>query len=138
MIGLFTPFRDPVQWGLMAAALPIWWLFQTPHSTTILPDPLTLLVLILFSPLLEEFLFRGHLQPWLTDRLPSKSRQFALANLLTSLAFCLAHIWHHSYTTVILLLPVSFAFGYLRDRQQNWFGAFWLHLWYNLGWVWVG
>jgi uncharacterized protein len=67
------------------------------------------LALLMAAAALEEVIFRGGLQAWLSGRAWAQQRYLgvSLANLITSLVFGLAHGLLRSW----LLLPVTIAVG---------------------------
>ena len=86
-------------------------------------------------PLLEEWLFRGLLQPQLLTYRPLRTQRLGLsgANLLTSLLFGATHLLAHSPLWAAAVIIPSLIFGAFRDRYQSIVPAIILHSFYNLG-----
>jgi len=107
-----TPFdaNEPAQWG-------------------------RLLLLAGLYPLLEEWLFRGLLQPQLLGYRPLRARLLGLsgANLLTSLLFGAVHLFAHPPLWAAAVIVPSLIFGAFRDRYHSVVPAILLHGFYNLG-----
>ena len=95
---------------------------------------LSLLTLCLLAPVLEELVFRGLLQTFLTERLG-----FGLGLGLTSLLFALAHgqalavvsSWQDQMLVLFALMLVGIAAGLLRHLSGSIFPAIALHAAYN-------
>lgn len=100
-------------------------------------DTRALLVSGLLYPLLEELAFRGALQSWLLERgfsrvlIPGVSA----ANVLTSLAFSLAHLYNQPPLWAAATFLPSLVFGYFRERSDGLAAPIILHAWYNLGFI---
>lgn len=90
-----------------------------------------------WAPLWEELLFRGALQGWL------RSAAWALrswkgltaANLVVSVLFALAHLFHQAPLPAGLVFVPSLLFGYFRDRHESVYPAVGLHALYNAGYL---
>lgn len=121
-------------WGLVTAG----WL-ALPAA---LPGPGQLAILLIAAPIIEEFVFRGNLQPWtanwlgerLTDRLDGKLKAQLAAILVTSLVFAALH-WLASGAGASgwVLLP-SLALGWLQVKTHNWKLCALLHSGFNAVW----
>lgn len=96
---------------------------------------LAFLLAVVWQPIVEELLFRGCLQGFLSIRGWGQSSLvgISIANLLTSVTFTGAHIATHSLLWASLTLFPSLLFGVLRDRSGSVFPPIALHLIYNLG-----
>lgn len=94
-----------------------------------------LLALFLLLPLAEEVVFRGFLQGWLLRRASFKRARFGIsgANLATSCAFALAHLWRHPPVLFPGYFGVSLVLGYFRERYGGVLVPALLHSYYNLG-----
>ncbi|OQW35224.1 MAG: hypothetical protein A4E19_16770 [Nitrospira sp. SG-bin1] len=134
------PFhRDPVFLGLFALG-PMAWLamigflaFQ-PLPWHAIWSPAFLSV-ILWQPLLEELLFRGIVQGYLSQSWGKEKTWsgLSLANLVTSLLFTVAHLASHSVSWTVLVFVPSLCFGFLRDRFESVYPSMILHAFYNTG-----
>ena len=127
----------------LAAALPVWGLLWWLGGQA-RPDPLwplhaqgVLLRGVLLYPFVEEWLFRGSLQPWIGTRLPGKWAGISLANVIVSLLFALLHLLGHPPFAAMAVFIPSLVFGWLRDRHGSFLPAFAMHAWYNLGYFWT-
>ncbi|MDO6459979.1 JDVT-CTERM system glutamic-type intramembrane protease [Granulosicoccaceae sp. 1_MG-2023] len=117
----------PVCWALMwlagirpqGQALSWWWLLQ----------------LVLLQPLLEEWLFRGNLQPALKARFSGAGGRlfFSPENLLTSALFAALHLFYHPPLWALLVFFPSLVFGWAMARYRHLLAPFALHAFYNAG-----
>lgn len=104
------------------------------HLKTIKGNPYllaaTCMMLITVVPIVEEWLFRGLLQSWLSTKL---SRYGAI--LLASLTFAIFHFSIKQGTTNIELLSslfvLSLFLGYLFERQRSLWAPIGLHAFFN-------
>ena len=127
----------------LIAAVPVWGVVWWLGGGTV-PDPLWplhepgwFLRGVLFYPFVEEWLFRGVLQPWLCDRVPKQWAGITLANVLVSLLFASLHLVSHPPLAAMAVLVPSLVFGWLRDRHGSFLPAVAMHAWYNVGYFWV-
>lgn len=95
--------------------------------------PLAYLWPVLLLPILEEWVFRGALQPALGARWPQRYGPLSLANLLASLAFTALHFFQHAPLWAASVFLPSLLFGYFRERHGNLASPILLHVWYNAG-----
>ena len=123
----------PVAWALIA-----WWsnlavAFDFPPR--LLSDqPVRFAMLVIAYPVLEEFVFRGWLQPALSARLQRRPIPgLSAANLATSSLFALAHLWYHPQAMALATFFPSLVFGHMRDRYNHLLPAIVLHAFYNAG-----
>ena len=72
---------------------------------------LSLLLLSVLAPIVEELVFRGLLYGWIAGRWGGTP-----ALIVSSLAFAAAH-WEPAH--IILVLPLGFLFGWLRRRTDS-------------------
>jgi len=133
-------FQDPLFWLALLAGSATWtalyfWLPYLPVQSEHLNQWWTLLLLAGLYPLLEEWLFRGLLQPQLLTFRPLQARFLGLsnANLLTSLLFAMAHLFVQPPLWAAAVIVPSLIFGAFRDRYQSVVPAIILHSFYNLG-----
>jgi len=121
----------PLGWLLLTLYLPLredW----TLSSIT----GLTLFLSVALYPILEEVVFRGLIQDWLTNL--TKRRHYGLlsaANLLTSGLFVLAHLIYQPWQWALLVIFPSLIFGYMKERHSSLRSPILLHSFYNLGFV---
>jgi len=89
--------------------------------------------LILWYPVLEEVLFRGAMQGFLSTTRFGQ-RVFAglsLSNVVTAALFTTLHLVYRTDPLAWLVLFPGLVFGYFRDRQGSILGAVVLHSAYN-------
>ncbi|MEP7302346.1 MAG: JDVT-CTERM system glutamic-type intramembrane protease [Caldimonas sp.] len=126
-----------------AAALlvaPLLWLLRAtwamPHAV-LAPQPVAVALALLIYPCLEEFIFRGALQPALARALARRASRapggFSAANALTSLAFAALHLLRQADPAALLTFFPSLVFGWFRDRHGTLWRSIVLHAWYNVG-----
>ena len=97
-----------------------------------------LLIVVVVSPILEELMFRGGLQTWLYEK--PRLRQgvgagISFANLITSLLFAAFHTITQPWVWAAAVFIPSLVFGWVRDRSGSTAPAIVLHVWYNIGFV---
>lgn len=134
--------RDP-QFAIALAAGPCAWVAATAalgmHAdpTWVIAEPLRFARLALAWPLLEEWLFRGALQPALarTARGARSAWHISTANVVASLAFAAAHLVSHSPEWAAATFAPSLVFGYFRERHRSVTPSAVLHVFYNCGWL---
>ncbi|MFZ2163680.1 MAG: JDVT-CTERM system glutamic-type intramembrane protease [Sideroxyarcus sp.] len=118
------------------------WPFVPPWDAGYLGDgDVRVLALFLLLPVAEEVVFRGVLQGWLLRLASFKQARFGItgANLATSFAFALAHLWQHPAWLFPGYFAVSLVLGYFRERYGGVMVPILLHSYYNLGlWVFAG
>ena len=94
---------------------------------------------VIAYPLLEEIVFRGGIQPALTNR-PALAKSYAgisIANIVTSALFSAAHLLSHTLFWSALVFIPSLAFGWARDRHNTIVSPIILHMTYNAGFLWL-
>jgi membrane protease YdiL (CAAX protease family) len=127
---------------IVVLAIPISWLTATLGFTIAVMAPaLDVAVLLLWSTS-EEIVFRGGLQPlfgWVLARAaqPGSAPQhgwsvISMANLLTSLLFCAAHLLYKPVWVVLGLFPVSLLLGASLERSGRLWVPVVLHAYFNL------
>ena len=134
------PFhRDSVFLLLLALGPMVWlsmiWLFAfQPLLWHAIWSPVFLSV-ALWQPVFEELLFRGIVQGHLLQSIARQKTWFGLSisNLLTSIAFSLAHLANHSIWWSLLVFVPSLCFGFVRDRFGSVYPSIALHVFYNTG-----
>lgn len=136
-------WKDLQFWLAMGAALPVWGalLAFAPHPALDLAWPLdapaSFLLLALVYPVAEEIIFRGALQEWLGDHLPSALGPLSLANLGTSIVFAALHFIYHPPLWAASVFVPSLLFGYFKDRTGSLQAPILLHIFYNTGYFWL-
>jgi uncharacterized protein len=90
---------------------------------------------VLWQPIVEELLFRGCLQGFISIREWGQRSLvgISIANILTSVVFAGAHIATHSLPWALSTLFPSLLFGVLRDRFGSVLPSIALHIVYNAG-----
>ncbi len=81
---------------------------------------LSLLLLAVLAPLVEELVFRGLLYGWVAGRWGSVAAWIA-----SSLAFAAAH---YEPAHIVLVLPLGFLFGWLRRRTDSLLPSLFAHI----------
>ncbi len=92
-------------------------------------------LLLVLAPVLEEFAFRGFLQPWMQDWLiPRAWSKYAapLAVVGTSLVFALCHLWSQPPVWAAMTFFPSLALGWLRVRGCSLMHCAAVHALFNL------
>lgn len=91
-------------------------------------------MLVLLLPAAEELVFRGLLQGQLL-RLSAWRRvgPVSAANLVTSLAFGVAHLWAQPPTWALAVVIPSLVLGHLRERFGSVWPAMVMHAFFNAG-----
>jgi hypothetical protein len=133
--------RDP-QFALAMMAGPIVWFtaigtFARPADPRwVLSEPLLFAAFAVAWPLLEEWLFRGMLQPALIRSAWGAREAWSIttANVVTSLIFAAVHLASHPPEWAAATFVPSLIFGYFRDRHGSMAPSAVLHVFYNTGW----
>jgi membrane protease YdiL (CAAX protease family) len=131
--------RDP-QFAVALAAAPLAWfagaIAAPANGAWIVADPLRFASLALAWPLLEEWLFRGVIQPALAATRWGGRAACGVtnANIATSVLFAAAHLVSHAPQWAAAAFVPSLVFGYFRDRYRSVAPSAALHVWYNSGW----
>jgi uncharacterized protein len=106
-----------------------------------LPLSFSLLASMIFlQPVAEELFFRGFLQGHLGRIFHHRYllHGVSLANLVTSLAFCIAHLVHQPLPWALAVVVPSLVFGFFRERHQHIYSATVLHCLYNAAFIYSG
>lgn len=101
-----------------------------------LDDAATFLMVALLWPVVEEVVFRGGLQGWLSEKPWGMSRFAGLsyANMITSVIFSSLHFIEHPPLMAAAVFGPSLIFGHFRDRYSGWLvPSMILHCFYNAG-----
>lgn len=88
-------------------------------------------MVILVYPVVEEWLFRGELQPWITRKLGWAVGPLSAANLVTSALFTALHLLFHPPVWALAVFLPSLVFGYFRDATGGLAAPMLLHGFYN-------
>lgn len=132
---------DKFLWTAVLGA-PVVWLVLVIAGVPVLPVQRlaehiqSLLLIVIVYPVLEEIVFRGGLQEWLSVRFRNPSWQgVSLANVVTSLLFTATHfIYHPPLWAASVFLP-SLVFGFFKDRHRSLKTPIALHIFYNFGYA---
>ncbi len=144
---LISLASDPQFFGALLAGPIVWtliaWLTSADVAIAFPPRllserPMQFAMLVLAYPVLEEFVFRGWLQPAFATRI----RRGALlglspANLVTSALFAAAHFLYHPPLMALATFFPSLVFGHLRERYNHVLPGIMLHAYYNAGYFWL-
>jgi len=123
-------------------AIPLSWLTATLGFTIAVVSPARDIAMLLLWSTSEEIVFRGGVQTllaWMLARaaLPARFRHrgravISMANLLTSLLFCAAHLLYKPAWVVLGLFPVSLLLGASLERSGRLWVPVALHAYFNL------
>ncbi|MDP1634343.1 MAG: JDVT-CTERM system glutamic-type intramembrane protease [Gallionellaceae bacterium] len=135
------PIIDPKLIAAIIAPLLIWPFVPAWDAGYLKDGDIRVLAMFLLLPVAEEVVFRGFLQGWLLRRAAFKRGRIGIsgANLVTSVAFALAHLWQHPALLFPGYFAVSLVLGYFRERYGGVLVPILLHSYYNLGlWAFAG
>jgi len=130
-------WRDAHYW-LAVLAGPVAWaalhVLGVSHGSQA-SSPFVLLLSILVYPCIEEWFFRGTLQPWLRSYALLVHERFAIsgANLVASISFAILHLLQHAPIWVVLVFFPSLIFGWSMERFKTLWAPVSLHVFYNAG-----
>ena len=132
-------YRSPIFLSGLAIGVAFW--VVLPFLAVVEPLPwlrmlsLSFLLAVLWQPIVEELLFRGCLQGFISIREWGQRSLvgISIANILTSVVFAGAHIATHSLPWALSTLFPSLLFGVLRDRFGSVLPSIALHIVYNAG-----
>jgi len=135
---LRTRLRDPCLWLAFAAGPAVWAALAVFFTSAGNPEwlaahPGTFLLLAGVYPVLEEFVFRGGIQPAIGARLSGGLGPLSWANALTSIMFCALHLIYHPPVWAAAVFAPSLVFGYFRERHGGLASPIALHVFYNAG-----
>ncbi len=92
----------------------------------------SIILFLIFVPLVEEYLFRGLLQSMLLTRFSGSIYIVSYANIVTSIIFSLSHLFYNNLLHSFLVFFPSVVFGILYDRSRSIIPSFITHLVYNI------
>jgi membrane protease YdiL (CAAX protease family) len=136
-------WRDPFLLVALLAAPVVWlawWLLGGRISDPAWPMTAVwaFVLPVLIFPILEEIVFRGLLQGWLLSRLGRGGfGPLSFANLIAAVIFAAAHLIHQPPLWAALVFFPALIFGFFRERHDTLGSPILLHVWYNLGWLWL-
>ena len=118
----------PLAWLILATVYPV----REAPGLPPLPWHQVVLVLLVF-PVLEEVVFRGLVLDMVARQFSKRFGPLTLANVLTSLLFVAAHLFHNPPVWALLVFFPSLIFGYLKERHRTLLSPILMHGFYNLG-----
>ena len=94
-------------------------------------------------PILEETVFRGLIQESIHKLIEDNKHRFvrirtiliakiSMANFVTSILFCLSHLWFQPLHWALAVFIPSILFGYFKDQYNALTPAILLHIFYNM------
>ncbi len=95
-------------------------------------DLRSILIFLIFAPLVEEYLFRGLFQSMLLTRFSSSIYIVSYANIITSIIFSLSHLFYNTLLHSVLVFFPSMVFGILYDRSRSIIPSVITHFVYNI------
>lgn len=132
--------RLSIQYGVALLAAPLFVLLQNIifHEQTfdvdlLYVDARSLFFLILFYPVVEEVVFRGVIQEFITSKTKGYPSFFnvTIANVVTSILFVMMHFVHHTPLWAMLVFIPSLIFGYFKEQYGHIRSSIFLHIFYN-------
>ena len=120
----------PVVWAAIA------WIFG-PDSDfgSFARWPLRAVAILLIFPVLEEIVFRGLIQDYISVKLSTWDIYLGItsANWVTTLLFCLTHLVTRSFIVALLVIVPSLVLGSLRDKGFSIKALAAIHVYWNGG-----
>ena len=125
-------------WAALIVAPVIWlglYLALNPAITPrwSLDHPWWFLKLVLIIPILEELVFRGLIQEYISQHTNRRWGLLTVANVITSLIFTAMHFLFHAPLWAVAVIFPSLIFGYFKERHTSLVSPIILHIFYNLG-----
>ena len=137
---MHTKFLYDFHWYIALLLAVLFWIlygfFVSPlHFTNVFDQLNVFLLSVVLYPILEEIVFRGVVQDFLSRKsaLTQNFIGLSLANAATSILFALSHLLNQEPLWALLTFFPSLVFGYFKDRHQSLFPCILLHIFYNLG-----
>lgn len=114
--------------------------FLGEENKGIQPDYITLLMLVVVYPILEELVFRGLIQEYIFTKIKGFwISNLSKANVITSIFFVLLHTAYNPLWWALLVFFPSLVFGYFKEKYDSLFPSIFLHISYNTWFfVWIG
>lgn len=133
-------WRDRLFWLAMLLGPAVWYLLLKlvgPVNDGAIPW-VALFWIGLVYPIVEEFVFRGVLQPALYKykTMATSIRGISLANVITSCLFAAMHLINQPPLWAAMVFFPSLVFGWARDRYGYLHASVVLHIFYNAGFIW--
>jgi membrane protease YdiL (CAAX protease family) len=128
-----NPYREKRFLLLLLAPFPAWIYLYSTNTTGHVYTLEFFLTFALLYPYVEEFLFRGLIQPALGKRLPGNNAIISSANIITSLLFSAVHLINHPPLWALATFMPSLIYGYSMERYKNLTAPTTLHCIYNAG-----
>lgn len=132
-------FHDSLFWFALLAGVTVCWLWavllgRSGELTMPWAQWRQILWLVVLYPALEEWVFRGGLQPWLLARRYGAMAccGISMANGVTTVLFAGFHLIAHAPVWAMLVIAPSLIYGSFRDRYRSIFPGTLLHSSYNL------
>ena len=131
-------YKDPIFQLLLFIPAIIWLLIYINNPIISQLEKYHLIGVIIVTPVVEEVIFRGFLQPWLAKRYNQIIIKISLANLITSSIFALLHLFTHPLSMALYTFIPSLIFGYTKERYKRLMPSMLLHSSYNGGYFLIG
>ena len=126
-------YTDPIFYLLLALCIPVLGWFYRPEQASYEGGVWALTSVIVLFPVLEEYLFRGLLQPMIAHSISYRWRFISAANLITSLIFASFHLINHLPLWAVATFFPSLVFGYAYERYRHIVAPTLIHSVYNAG-----
>ncbi len=107
-------------------------LILTGYARVGIIDLKSVLIFLIFVPLVEEYLFRGLFQSVLLTKLSGSIYIVSYANIVTSIIFSLSHLFYNDILHSFLVFFPSLVFGILYDRSRSIIPSIITHCIYNI------
>lgn len=88
---------------------------------------------LIIYPVLEEIVFRGLIQGWISARVSHSSHGVSLSNVITSIIFTAVHFFNNPSLLTLLIFFPSIIFGCAKERYNKLTPPIILHSLYNIG-----
>jgi len=118
---------------MLTAPIPLWMALYWHQATEVRLDLGLLIIMALMYPAVEEFLFRGIIQPIIAKKTSTNIYSLSLANIITSIIFAITHLINHDPLWAAATILPSLLFGFCLDRYKTLQAPIALHCYYNAG-----
>ena len=118
---------------LLLAPMPVWIYLYCVNGISYRDTLMVFLTIGVLYPIAEEVLFRGLIQPFLSQRLSAKTSIISASNMITSALFSAAHLINHPPIWALATFIPSLIFGYTQERYKSLNAPIILHCSYNAG-----